>query len=143
VVAEAETVRMSFLSHGLLLPLLPGCLLARQSLANAPRGSANALVRFLFRNVSGMAFGRCNMMLSNTNPEMRSALLVAECAAHRRRTQPLPARPFVHERFRNVKLVHIKRCSSVISFLLSISDGAAQNFLNMFRRALWRVAKRL
>src|SRR5262249_59041991 len=113
----------------LLLPLLPGCLLARQSLANTPRGSPNAFVRFRLCNVGGMAFGRGNMVLGNANPKMRGALLITERPAHRRGTQPLPARAFIHERLRNVKLIHVERCSSVVGLLFRIGDGTAQNFL--------------
>src|SRR5215470_16298385 len=104
----------------LLFPLLPGCLLARQSLANTARGSANALVRFRFRNVGGMAFGRCDMMLCDSNPEMRGALLVAERTAHWGGTQTLPSRPFVDERLRNIELIHVERRPRIVGFLFRV-----------------------
>src|SRR5690349_1621452 len=126
----------------LLLPLLSSCLLARQSLANATRGTANALVRFLFRNVGGVTFCRSNVMFGDTDPNMRGALLVAERAAHRRGTQTLPARALVDECLGDEELLDIERSTGVFGLLFRVGNGAAENFFDVLGCTLWREAKR-
>ena len=93
-------------------------LLASQSLANTARGSPHTLLRFGLGNVCRVAFGSRDVMLGHTDPQVRSALLVAECPAHRRRTQPLPAWPFVYETLRDVKFIDVQRTIDDCSFKL-------------------------
>src|ERR1700730_16462569 len=83
------------------------------------------------------------MVLGYANPDMRGALLVAECAAHRRGTETLPARAFVHETLADKEPVDIERRASIFSLALGVGDGAAQHFFNVLRGALRRVAERV
>src|ERR1051325_9410940 len=122
VVAQAESVWMCFLSHCAWLPLLAllcSLLFSCQSLPYAPRGSTNALVRFRFRYVAGMPFRGRHMMFGHRNPNMRGTFLIAKCAAHGRRTQPLPACPFIHKTFRNIQLIDIQRRTRILWMSMS------------------------
>ena len=83
------------------------------------------------------------MMLGNSNPQMRGALLVAECAAHRRRTQPLPARAFVHKALVDEQLIDIERRAGIFRFAFRVGDRAAQQLFDRPCRALRREPQRL
>src|SRR5579872_2262352 len=156
VVTEPKTVRVCLLSHSilfitayfliLLLATLPTerlllalflrrVRLAGQSLAHATRGTTHALLRFGFSLVCRNAFRRSDVMLGNSDPQMRRALLIAECAAHRRRTQPLPARAFIHEALVDEQLIDIERRAGVFGLALRIGNGAAQQLFDRPGRA--------
>src|SRR5262245_37464545 len=126
-----------------LLALLRRLGLAGQSLAYTPRGAANALVRFGFSHIGGVAFCRSHMMFRNLHPEVRGALLVAETAAHRRGTHALPARPFVHKALRNKQLINIERRSGIFRLAFRVGDRAAQKLFNRTGSTFWRVTQRM
>ena len=73
-----------------------------------------------------------------TDPQMRGALLVAECPAHRRRTDSLPAGAFVDVAGVDVQHVHVERRAGIFGFAFGIGDGAAQNFFDVLRGTLER-----
>ncbi len=118
-------------------------LLAGQRLANPARGAANTLLRFGFRFNGRHAFRGGDMMLGDADPQMRGALLVAECAAHRRGTQTLPARAFVHVTGVDVQLVHVERRAGIFGLAFGIGDGAAQHLFNVLRGTLLREVQRV
>ena len=82
-------------------------------------------------------------MLGHFHDDVARPLLIAEAAAHRRRTQPLPSRPFVDETARDEERVHVERFAGIFRFALRIGDRAAQSLFHFFRHALFREAQRL
>src|SRR5712664_2760950 len=107
------------------------------------RGTSHAPLRLGFRFDGSHALRCGDMMLRDAYPKMRGALLIAECATHRRGTQPLPARAFVHEAGVYEQFVDIERCARILRLAFGVADRAAQNFFDVLGRALGRVAQRL
>src|ERR1700722_16190534 len=117
-----------------LLTLLCSLLFSGQCFAYAASCSTNAFVGFRFRHVAGVTFRRRNMMFGHRDPNVRRALLIAECAAHRSWAQPLPARAFIHETFRNKKRVHIEWCARIVGFALRVGSRASPQLFNRLGR---------
>src|SRR5712692_2835373 len=110
VVTQPEAVRMCLLPQSrllLLLSLLHARLFPGQHLARLAHGAAHALVRFRFGCRSRHALFCGDVMLGNAHQDVAGAPLITERPAHRRRTQPLPARTFVDKCLRNVQRIHV------------------------------------
>src|SRR6266403_1128995 len=140
-----ETSCLSLSISAPLRPMMmPGRAVAmRTTSLLAARSAPNALLRFGFSDVGGDALGGGDMVLGNADENVRGALLVAERAAHRRGTQPLPARTFVDVRLAHEEPVDVERRAGIIGFALGVGDGAAKHFFNVLCGALRRVAQRL
>ena len=104
-----------------------------------------------FTPFDACCFGRCrcsaircgSVMLGHFHDDVARPLLITEPAAHRRGTQSLPSRPFIHEAARDEQRVHVERFARIIGFALRVGDGAAQSLLDFLRHALFREAQRL
>src|SRR5262249_18476922 len=158
VVAEAKSIRVRFLSHSgplsvpaslagfhrspyrlpLLLAFLWRRLLAGKRFAHATRSATHALLRGGFRFNCRNSLRSSNVMLGNSHPQMRSTLLIAKRSAHRGGTQPLPARPLVHEAVGYVELVDVQRGAGIVGLPFGIGDSAAQHFFDVLGSTLGR-----
>ncbi len=76
------------------------------------------------------------MVLENADHDVAGAPLIPERAAHRRRTQPLPARAFVHKAPRNEQVIDVERRAGVFRLALGVGNRAAQHLFDVARRAL-------
>jgi len=83
------------------------------------------------------------MVLGNAHENMRGALLVAERAAHRRGTQPLPARTFVDVRLAHEEPVDVERRAGIIGLRSALAMALRSTFSMLLCGALRRVAQRL
>ena len=82
-------------------------------------------------------------MLGHFHHDVARPLLVAERPAHRRGTNSLPSRPFVHEACRHEKRIHVERVAGILGFALGVCDGASQNLFDFPRHALLCEPQRL
>src|ERR1700683_4716707 len=115
----------------------------RECLSRLANGALYALRGFRFRRSRFRTRRGSLVMLGHFHHDVTRPLLVAERPAHRRGTNSLPSRPFVHEACRHKKRIHVTRVAGILGFALGVCDGASQNLFYFPRHALLCEPQRL